>query len=350
MKSMVPPCIWICFFAFFPSITLVAQLEFSSSLILLESALIFDESTVNIRIKNTSGTRPIEIVSIKPSCGCTVIPNFDRTIQPKKEIDIPAKVKARRSEGRQKVTLVATWKYHDEDIEYNNYTIFERDIIDPVKLSQSKFDFGKLDPDSLSAQVSQQLIAEIDSSLVKLISINPSEALKDVFELEVRRQPEERAVLNLSLRKQDRLLGVFNGAITIRGRLLKSGAEVVWSIPVFATLESAVELKPSFVVMPKLDEGETFSEDFLVRGPPGLKVEKVVISDPKLTVLANTKVISSDSSMVSIRIGGANVSLSSSGHIDFHIVLESPGRNLIYRIQYVLIGSSEPPVSASTNE
>lgn len=349
-RRTLSPNLWICFLALVSNVNLAAQLEFAEDPILLESALIFDETSIDVRFKNISKDRSIEIVSIKPSCGCTVVSHSEQPILPNRELSIPARIKARRTEGRQKVTLVATWKYEDTETEHITHSVIERDVLDPVKLSQAKVDFGNFKAESALRGISQQVIIDFDPSLVELTSINPSKALNDVFELQTHRQSEKQIVLNIWIRKQDRLVGAFNGAVILRGRILKSGKEVVWSVPVFATLESDVHFQPGFILIPKMNGDEPFHEDFIVRGPSGLTVEKVAASDPTMTVHADTKKVAADSMIVSVRAGGAGARVSTSGHIDFHVALKSPARNFVYRVQYAQIGSTEPPVAAPSDE
>jgi len=69
-------------------------------------------SNGTFQVKNASTTNTIQIISIKASCGCTLINNNITSINPLDVVDIPFSISTKGKKGYISKSIVVTYKYN----------------------------------------------------------------------------------------------------------------------------------------------------------------------------------------------------------------------------------------------
>ncbi len=235
-----------------------------------------DDSEVKHAFKFTNtGTGPLEILKVKPSCGCTVAGKFDRVIQPGDSGSIPVTFRTKRLSGQVKKNITV----------FTNAPAQERMALEiggfiwvPLQATPKRATFGILKVEQATEGVLRKLTlqnnVEAPAQITDLRCTNP------LFSAEVEiLEPGKQFELTVSL-KGEVPPGSHQGRVEFSTGL-KERPTV--EIPVDAYIQADVDVMPAKISLSPQRKSDT-ERRLIVRNGTDvpLSVTRVTTTDPAL--------------------------------------------------------------------
>lgn len=143
--------------------------------------------------KNT-GDKTLEIKDVKPGCGCTVIPDFDKTVEPGKEGKITAKLDASNMKGRFEKGINVT--SNDPKTPNVHLAITAEIKVDIEVKPQQTIWLNRLQPDTVTNQtleirssLAEPLVVESVDSSVPWLTASVTETTTNSAKIQVTTKP-----------------------------------------------------------------------------------------------------------------------------------------------------------------
>lgn len=126
------------------------------------------------------GTENLEITSVRPSCGCTTMGDWDRVVPPGRTGRIPIKIATGKMTGRISKMITVTTNAKDQP---NLLLRVEGDLWQPVQVEPQYIAMGRLQGDTLTKPSTKEAI--ITNNMKEPMEIKSVDAQSTMFKAEV---------------------------------------------------------------------------------------------------------------------------------------------------------------------
>jgi len=230
-----------------------------------------DDVFYDFKFKNT-GTGPLELIRVKPSCGCTTADEFDKIVPPGETGTIPIKLATARAGGKITKTIDVFTNITGPDAQVK--LTITGEIWYPIQASPRSASFGRIYPPAVDEPLTRTLL--ITNNTDKDSKIEIEEVTNNAFKAELKEtEPGKQYELTVTLMKPPKK-GASAGQIKLATDLDDSPE---LAIPVSVYAAQPVEVRPSQLTLRGGRRGST-NQRFFVHV---YAKEPVEISDLKAT-------------------------------------------------------------------
>lgn len=230
----------------------------------------------DFRYTNT-GSGPLEILRVKPSCGCTTAGTYDRIVQPGEEGRIPIKLDTTRYSGVLKKTITVNTNCRGPGARVVLQLVGE--VWQAFELTPRKASFGRVSVDDLESRPAVRKVT-IVNNLEAPARPGPPRSSNPCFVPELKTLESGRKY-ELEIRLAQPLRSASNsGTIEFDPGIEGEGPV---KVPVSVYVTSAVDVMPSQLTLPAGRDRE-WRRTFIIRnnGKEAIRVFEPQVSTPKI--------------------------------------------------------------------
>lgn len=190
-----------------------------------------------------TGTGPLELLNVKPSCGCTTAGDYDKIVQPGKKGKIPVKISTRKATGNIHKTITV----HTNGTGESAMVILhlQGEVWQPIQIKPLSASFARISSEEIVKGKSTKL--EITNNLDTLLKLEEPQVSEKSFKAELKTIEAGKKYELLVTMQQEHKSGSISGNITINTGLKE---RPVLEIPVYAFITEVVDVSPDELVLP----------------------------------------------------------------------------------------------------
>ncbi|HWL93073.1 MAG TPA: DUF1573 domain-containing protein [Phycisphaerae bacterium] len=223
-----------------------------------------------------TGTGPLEILTVKPSCGCTVAGQYDRIVQPTQTGKIPMTMSLKNASGP--VNKTVTVHTNVAGAEAQITLQIKGEVWQPVQVTPAAAAFGRITAEASGDAVSRKLtvVNNLETPIKPEAPVSNSPKLKaEMTTLEEGKKYELTVTLVPPLDA---------GNVSARVTVATGNAEFpTIEIPAYAFVTPAVDVTPTSLVVPQ-SRTTAITRQFYIRSNTGkpVKISDVAATNPEL--------------------------------------------------------------------
>lgn len=225
-----------------------------------------------------NGTGPLELLRVKPSCGCTVAGQYDRIVQKGETGKIPITLSTKNASGVLTKTITVNTNCSGADSALTLQV--KGEVWQPVQVTPQAAAFGRLTTKDAGETLVRKLtiVNNLEEKLtLGEVSSNNPQIKGEVAVLEEGKKYELKVILVPPLGA-----GNNSGRLTIT---TNSKEMPTIEVPAYAFITAAVDVTPSSMVLPP-NRSAHMSRQFYIRSNVGeeIKITDLEVSNPDLKI------------------------------------------------------------------